>query len=77
VKVTVSIPDEVIEFLNWPNSSSRTVALRSTQSLTEMSTGNLPGGKKGVRRVRLTTSPPIVGASTSHNPMGHYGLLQG
>jgi hypothetical protein len=37
------------------------------------------------RRVRLTTSPPTVsrlsrenvGASTSHNPMGLHGLLQG
>jgi hypothetical protein len=42
----VSIPDEVIEFFNWPNPSSRTMALESTQPLTEMSTRNLPGGKK-------------------------------
>jgi hypothetical protein len=32
-----SIPDEVIGFLNWPNPSSRTMALGSTQPLTEMS----------------------------------------
>jgi hypothetical protein len=38
-----SIPDEVIEFFNWPNPSSRIMALGST--LTEMSTRNLPGGK--------------------------------
>jgi hypothetical protein len=39
----------------------------------------------GGRRARLTTSPPSVsrlprenvGASTSHNPMGLHGLLQG
>jgi hypothetical protein len=31
-------------FLNWPNPSSRTIALRSTQPLTEISTRNLPGG---------------------------------
>jgi hypothetical protein len=41
----VRVPDEV-DFLNLPNPSSRTVALGSTQSITEMSTRNLPGGKK-------------------------------
>jgi hypothetical protein len=40
-----SIFDEVTGFFNWPNPSSRTVALRSTQPLTEMSARNLPGGK--------------------------------
>jgi hypothetical protein len=35
----------------------------STQPLTEMSTGNLPGveGVKGFRHVRLTTLPPSMG----------------
>jgi hypothetical protein len=33
------------------------MALGSTQTLTEMSRRNLPGGVKGGRRVRLTTSP--------------------
>jgi hypothetical protein len=41
----VGIPDEV-DFFNLPNPSSRTMALGSTQPLTEMSTRNLPGGKK-------------------------------
>jgi hypothetical protein len=45
-KVAGSIPDEVIGFFNWPNHSSRTVALGSTQSATEMNTRNLPGGKR-------------------------------
>jgi hypothetical protein len=40
--------------------SSRTMALVSTQPLTEMSTRNLPGGVKGGRRIRLTTLPPSV-----------------
>jgi hypothetical protein len=44
-KVVGSIPYEVIGFFNWPNPSSRTMALRSTQPLTEMSTRNLPGGE--------------------------------
>jgi hypothetical protein len=39
------VPDEV-NFFNLPNPSSRTMALGSTQPLTEMSTRNLPGGKK-------------------------------
>jgi hypothetical protein len=41
----VLIPNEV-EFLSFPNPSSRTMALGSTQPLTEMRTRNLPGGKK-------------------------------
>jgi hypothetical protein len=41
-KVVGLIP---IGFFNWPNPSSHTVALGSTQPPTEMSTRNLPGGK--------------------------------
>jgi hypothetical protein len=41
----VRLPDEV-DFFNLPNSSSRTIALGSPQSLTEMSAKNFPGGKK-------------------------------
>jgi hypothetical protein len=41
----VRAPDEV-DCFNLPNPSSRTMALRSTQPLTKMSTRNLPGGKK-------------------------------
>jgi hypothetical protein len=60
------------------------MATGSTQPLTEMSTRNLPEGK-GRLELRLTTLPPSVsrlprenvGASTSHNPMGLHGLLQG
>jgi hypothetical protein len=37
-----------VDFFNLPNPSSRTIALGSTQLLTEMSTRNLPGlGGKG------------------------------
>jgi hypothetical protein len=46
-KVAGSSPDEV-DFFSWPNPSSRTMALGSTQPLTEMSIRNLPGvGGKG------------------------------
>jgi hypothetical protein len=41
----VRVPDEV-DFFNWPNPSSRTIAMGSTQPLREMSARNLPGGKK-------------------------------
>jgi hypothetical protein len=47
MKVADSIPDEDTGVLNrpHPNPSSRTMALGFTQSLTEMSTRDLPGGK--------------------------------
>jgi hypothetical protein len=41
----VRVPDEM-DIFNLPNSSNRTMALRSTQPLTEMNTRNLFGGKK-------------------------------
>jgi hypothetical protein len=41
----VRVLDDVI-FFNLPNYFSRTMALGSTQPLTEMNTKNLPGGKK-------------------------------
>jgi hypothetical protein len=51
-------------FFNWPNnSSSRTMALGSTQPLTETIIRKIRGGGGGVkpgRRVRLTTLPPSV-----------------
>jgi hypothetical protein len=79
-EVADSNPDEDIGlFFNRPKPSSLAMALGSTW---------VPGiflWVKGGRRVKLTTSPPSVsrlsrenvGASTSHNPMGLYGLLQG
>jgi hypothetical protein len=56
------IPDEVIRFFNWRNSSRLTIALSSTQPLTEMSTNNLPRRKwwTAGRCVRLTHSPPSL-----------------
>jgi hypothetical protein len=43
-KVAGSIPDEATGFFNWPKHSSHIIALGSTQSLTEISTSDLPGG---------------------------------
>jgi hypothetical protein len=77
------IPDEV-DFFNLPNPSSRTMALGSTQPLTEMSTRNLPGGKgRPARKADNLTKmcEPIayknVEAPTSHSPIGLHGPLQG
>jgi hypothetical protein len=69
----VRVPDEV-DFFNLPNPSGRTVALRSTQPLTEMSTRKLPAGKKRPARradnLAAIYEPNVrnVGASISRNP---------
>jgi hypothetical protein len=44
-KVAGSIPYEVIGFFSWPNLSTSTMALGSTQPLTEMRTRNIPEDK--------------------------------
>jgi hypothetical protein len=41
----VRYPVRSLDFFSLPNPSSHTMALGSTQPLTEMSTRNLPGGK--------------------------------
>jgi hypothetical protein len=45
LEVAGSIPNEDIGFFNCFNPSSRSIALESTQPLTEMSTRNIRGGK--------------------------------
>jgi hypothetical protein len=45
-KVAGSIPDDVIGIFLWCNPSDRTIALESTQPLTEMSTRNILCGVK-------------------------------
>jgi hypothetical protein len=45
-KVAGSIPDGVVTIFHWHNPSGRTVALGSTQPLTEMSTRNISWGVK-------------------------------
>jgi hypothetical protein len=45
-KVTGSIPDDVTGIFHWHNPSGRTMALGSTQPLTEMSTRNISWGVK-------------------------------
>jgi hypothetical protein len=57
-KVAGSIPDGVIGIFHRHNPSDRTMALGSTQPLTEMSTSSIYWGGKGRRCVRLTTLPP-------------------
>jgi hypothetical protein len=48
-----------VNFFNLPNPSSGTMALGSTQPLTEMSIRKFPGGKGG-RCIGLTILPPSV-----------------
>jgi len=55
-KVAGLIPDGVTGFFHWHNPSGRTMALGSTQPLTEMSTRIVFWGKGG-RGVGLTTLP--------------------
>ena len=45
-KVAVSIPDGVTGIFHWHNPSGRTMALASTQPLTEMSTRDISWGVK-------------------------------
>jgi hypothetical protein len=49
-KVAGLIPDEVMVLFNWPNPSSRIMALGSTEALTEISIRDLPGGKGWLSR---------------------------
>jgi len=65
-----SIPAGVIGIFHCLNSSSRALALESTESLTEMNTRNINGGRSG-RCVSMTTLRPIsrnLEASTSLKP---------
>jgi hypothetical protein len=52
-----SVPD-VIRFFNWNIPSSLTMALGSTQPLTEMSTRNLSGAKR--RPARKATNDTAI-----------------
>jgi hypothetical protein len=77
----IRVPDEV-DFFNLPNPPTRTMALESTQPLTEMSPRIFLGVKSG-RRIGLTTLPPTVsrmsenvGAPTSRNPKSLHGLYR-
>jgi hypothetical protein len=53
----VRVPNEM-DFFNLHNPSSSTMALGSTQPLTEMSTRNLPGGEK--RPARRSDNPTAI-----------------
>jgi hypothetical protein len=72
-------------FHNWPNPSSSSMALGSTQPRNRNEYQESFWGVKGDQRARLTALPPSVsrlsgqnfGASTFHNPMELHGLLQG
>jgi hypothetical protein len=77
-RLRVRFPNEVSRFFTLPNPSSRTMALGSTQPLTEMSTRNVPGGKERpargadnlTARVRLAT-PVFRGPLRQYN-LAHF-----
>jgi hypothetical protein len=73
-KITGSVPDKVIGFFNWPNPSSRSMALGLTQPLTEMSTRSLPGGKvQPAHKADNLTMPSVSRLSRKY---GSLDLLQ-
>ena len=77
-KVAGSIPDGVIGIFHWHNPSDHTMALGSTQPVTEMSTRKISWGRGG-RCVRLTTLPPscaVVMKSGNLNFVEPSGPLQ-
>jgi hypothetical protein len=66
-----------MDFFNLLNYSSRNMALGSTQPLTEMSTTNLPGGKKRPGRGADNLAAVYEqNVSTSRNPNGLNGLYR-
>jgi hypothetical protein len=78
-EAVASIPDAVNGIFNWHNSSSRTMVLVYIQSITEMSTRCLPGGKGlPARKAENLTADCIenVWASATHKPRGIHGMLQ-
>ena len=75
-----AIPDGVTGIFHWHNPSGRTMALRSTQSLTEMSTRNISWGVKAAGALgwqRYHFHVPIVLKSGSLNLLEHSGSVQG
>ena len=77
LKVAGSISDGIIGIFRWHNPPDRTMALGSTQPLTEMSTRRIScvvnaAGAYGWQPYHLPVPLPWnVGTSTSRNPLGH------
>jgi hypothetical protein len=67
-----------LEIFRWHNPSDRTVTLRSTQPVTEMSTRRISWGKCGWQPYHLPV--PLswnLGTLTSWNPLGHSSPVTG
>ena len=81
-KVAGLIPDGVIGILHWHNPSDRTMALGSTQALTEMSTRSISWGVKAAGAYGLPYHHPVplscnLGTLTSWKPLGHSRPVMG
>ena len=69
-KVADSIPKGVIGVFHWHNPSGLTMALGSTQLLTEISTRSISRGVKATIGTFICRLSWNMGASTSCNPQG-------
>jgi hypothetical protein len=75
-QVAGSIPDGVSRFFHWHNTVGRTMALGSTQPLTEISTRNISWGVKAAGAYGLQPTTFMcrlsrnLGASASWHPVG-------
>jgi len=74
-----SIPDGVTGIFHWRNPSGRTMALGSTQPLTEINTRNMSLGNRGVKTagtIFMSRLSGNLGASNSWCPPGLSKLVQ-
>jgi hypothetical protein len=81
-KVAGTIPNEAIGFFNWPYPSSSNMVLRSTHPLNRNEYQQSPWGWRTAEgwtphRHLWAECLENVGTSTSRNPTGLHGLLQG
>jgi hypothetical protein len=63
------VPNRSLDVFNCPNPPCHTIALGSTQPLTEMSTSNLPGGKELLAPRADNLTPSVSRLSRKHGSL--------